>query len=137
MLKKVKVRIDSVTESCDEGITDKVREIADGYIKYDESGVLLLSYKTKSESGEITTEITSEDGGFFVRRKGAIQSGFLLSSGKRHDSLYIIPPYSFDMTVEATRVCHSLSKDGGELFFEYSMTVGNEQRTCSLRLVAE
>ena len=137
MLKKIKITIDSTTRAAGDCENDTVRELADGYIKYTEAGVVLLSYKTKTEAGEITTEILPEGKGFAIRRKGAIQSEFILEEGKRHDSVYSVPPYCFDMSVEAKRVGGSLTKDGGELILEYSMSVGGDERECIFRLHAE
>ena len=74
MLKKVKITIDSTTRARGDSEEDTMRELADGYVKYTERGVVLLSYKTKSEAGEVTTEILPEGSGFAIRRRGAIQS---------------------------------------------------------------
>ena len=137
MLKKVKITIDSTTRARGDSEEDTMRELADGYVKYTERGVVLLSYKTKSEAGEVTTEILPEGSGFAIRRRGAIQSEIILEEGKSHDSVYRIPPYSFDMSVQARSVVSTLTKDGGELILEYSMSVGADERECIFRLHAE
>lgn len=137
MLKKIKITIDSTTRAAGDSENDTARELADGYIKYTDRELTLLSYKTKTEAGEITTEILPEEGGFVIRRRGAIQSEFIFKEGEVHNSVYRIPPYSFDMSVRATRIISSLTKEGGELILEYSMSVGGDERECIFRLHAE
>ena len=134
MLKKVKITVSSAVITDGDPTPERTTEHREGYIKYTDTGVSLLSYKAESEGGRITTELFFEDGYVRIVRRGAIESEMILEPGKRHDSLYRIPPYSFDMSVKANKTVGAITPDGGELLFDYSMTVGGAEKSCIMQI---
>ena len=132
MLKKVKITVASAVRAEDEPTSERTVERADGYIKYGTGGVCLVSYKTKGEGGEITTEVFREENGVRLVRRGAIRSEIIFEEGKEHASLYCVPPLSFDMTVKTRTLDFGITENGGTLTLLYSMDVGGAQRLAKM-----
>ncbi len=138
MLKKVNILIKSAVTTDADPTPERTEERRGGYVKYtDGSGVSLLSYKSESEGGIITTELFFEDGAVRIVRRGAIESEMLIEVGKRHSSLYKIPPYAFDMSVTGESVRGGITPDGGELELAYSMSIGGVEKRCLMHITVK
>ena len=61
----------------------------------------------------------------------------LFSVEKTHKSIYKVPPFSFDMTIETLRLTSTLSDMGGEINLLYRMTVGGAVRKTKMKITAE
>ena len=70
-----------------------------------------------------------------VTRRGASESSIRLKIGEKHTSVYKVPPYAFDMEVEAIRIRNDMSIKGGRLDLFYFMTLGGQRR--KVRLTVE
>ena len=137
MLKKVKITVTSATRAEDEQTPERTVEKAEGYMKYDKSGVSLVSFKTKSEGGEFTTEVFREEGGVRLLRRGAITSEIIFEKGKAHTSLYRVPPLSFDLTVKTRALEFGITENGGTLTLVYSMDIGGAQRLAKMDITVK
>jgi uncharacterized beta-barrel protein YwiB (DUF1934 family) len=134
MLAKVNIRIRSSIANEGESAPELADEAHEGYIKYDESALLLLSYKVKTEGGSVTTELIPEDGAIRLVRRGAIASDLTFREGTSHKSLYTVAPYSFDMSVHTDSLAVRLDTDGGEVRISYRMEIGGAEKTCLMHL---
>lgn len=115
-----------------------------------EEGKLTLNYSETQEGGRVATQLelcelprqictACADSGkplYRVRltKRGGIESDMTFEEGKSSESLYRIPPYSFDMTVATVSIKADLNKAGGELRLRYSMTVGGQSRFTRLNI---
>lgn len=99
-----------------------------------ENGKITLSYKQKSEGGECKTNLTVKDKTVTLTRSGAIESVMIFSEGKTTETLYSIPPYSFDASIETKRIKSSLCSTGGTLELLYFITVGGAKKKMRLSL---
>lgn len=87
-------------------------------------GYAEIRYRESGDQGAISTVITVSGGTVRVARQGAVNSDIILSEGLRHESLYSVGPFSFDMSVTAKKIRSELSESGGRLDILYKMTVG-------------
>lgn len=136
---KVKLRIKSVIKGADDPTPEITDEECLGVMRCAAGGAAeRISYKITGEDGNKTeTAIELFDGAVRLLRHGAIESNMLFEVGVEHRSLYKIPPFSFDLTVNTSRIENSFSSLGGTLTLEYSMTVGGAERKCSMTVTAE
>lgn len=134
MLKKVKITVISSVRDEDEKTPERTEEHKDGYIKYDDSGVSLISFKTKDEGGEFTTELFKEGASVRLVRRGAIFSEIVFDEGKEHSSVYKVPPLSFDMTVKTRTLDWRVGEEGGTLTLLYSMEIGGARRLAAMEI---
>lgn len=136
---KVKLRIKSVINGTDEPTPEIAEEECFGVMRCaEDGGAERVSYKSTNGDGTKTESVIEFfDGAIRLLRHGAIESNMLFEVGVEHRSLYKIPPFSFDLTVNTSRIENSFSSLGGTLTLEYSMTVGGAERKCSMTVTAE
>ena len=140
-VKKVKLNISSVIENLDDS------GLADGDIERDSvscTGDLIsscqnhtISYLEKREGGEVRCSISQTPSGITVKRSGAVESEMSFALGKSYKTLYRVPPFSFDMTIETIRLSGNLSENGGEISLLYKMVVGGAAKKVKMRIAAE
>ena len=138
MLKKVRLKIESVIDNLDEGGLpqgESERSVSDcmGSLRMSD-GRITLTYTEKNEGAEIRSEIICLDGQVTVRRSGAIESELCFKEGVLHRSLYSIPPYKFDATVIAKRVRVAVTEMGGSIDLIYNMTVGGAEKAARMKI---
>lgn len=138
MITKVKIQIESSIENLDaqglaEGDTEKNLTNAEGSYRFGE-GEAFLNFAEQSEGGKIHTEISCLGNGVTVRRDGAIESRMHFAEGESHHSLYIIPPYEFDVIVTAKRVRVDLNSDGGTIDLLYHMEIGGAKKKARMKI---
>ncbi|MBO5906596.1 MAG: DUF1934 domain-containing protein [Clostridia bacterium] len=104
-----------------------------GYYYYSEEQIR-LTYTERGEGGEVNTEIKADSDVVTVARSGAIESEIRFKKGEEHSSLYSVPPYKFDMTVNPLRVSFELGADGGELDLYYNMKIGGANKAVRMRI---
>ena len=136
-VKEVCVAVKSVIQNLDGGIPygeDEVTEsIVFGFMKTAEDG-FFLTYSEDADGGKTVSDIITEGERVTVRRRGAVQSEMVFAVGESYDSLYEIPPYRFDMRVEATKIRNTLTLGGGGLDLFYKMEIGGAEKKVRLRL---
>lgn len=138
MLAKVEIKIHSSVTLKDDPLPEITDETNLGYVKYTDKGeVLLLSYKSVTEGGAVTTEVYPVEGGIRLVRRGAIDSELVFCEGESHSSLYKLPPYTFDMTVKTKKLGISLTPFGGEIRISYLACIGGAEKTCEMRITAK
>ena len=135
MLGKVEIKITSrVTLIGDPGpeITDEVNE---GYIKYTDAGeVILVSYKSWTEGGTVTTDVHLSEDSIRLVRRGAIDSELVFREGESYTTVYKLPPYAFDMNVMTKKLSVSITPLGGEIRISYGLTVGGAEKLCEMHI---
>ena len=138
MLKKVKLKIESTIDNLSsaglpEGEPEKSISQCEGVLRLSD-GRASLTYTEKSEGGEIRTQIVCLDGQVTVSRAGAIESRLCFVEGETHNSIYSIPPFSFDASVKTKRVRVEIGEDDGVIDLLYNMTVGGAEKAARMKI---
>ena len=133
---KVKLQIKSVIKGVDEPEPEITEEECVGVMKCAPDGKAeRISYKAVSEDGNASDSLIELfDGAVRLSRHGAIESTMLFEVGVKHESIYTVTPFSFDLSVEASRITQNLCSLGGELILDYLMNVGAAERSCSMKV---
>ena len=98
-------------------------------------GVYTLFYKEKTDEVITSTRIEIRpDGSVMLRRMGGIVSDMLFIEGKQTCTIYQIPPYKFDMTLNTKKIRTSFNDKSGEVQLIYSMNVGGGQKNARMKI---
>ena len=103
IIKEKKFKISSVIENLSqsglpEGDTERTEITPDGFLKISD-GEIVIMYSESTEGGKVVSDIIIADDTVSVIRRGAVVSDMVFSEGERHNSLYQVPPYSFDTEI--------------------------------------
>ena len=133
-------RVHSVIDNLDdaglpEGAPEISETVSDGFLKID-GDTLYITYKEDSEGGRIISDITVSQEGVHLLRRGAIEFDVTFIEGKSVNTVYSIPPYSFDATVRTSRIRSEMTKAGGSVRIHYSMNVGGQEKSVRLKITA-
>lgn len=138
MISRVKIRIESIIDNLDEnglpdGESEKSVTLHDGVYRYTGDGAR-ISYKEKTEGGEIENEILVFENLVTVRKWGAIISDLAFREGESQGSIYQVPPYRFECEVRARRVTTELSAVGGRINLVYNMKIGGAEKSAIMKI---
>ena len=97
-------------------------------------GAITLSYSEKTDGGEVNSLITVKPDSVTVSRTGAIESEFFFREGEKNNSLYKIPPYSFDAEIYTKKIRNNLSAEGGVLTVIYNMALGGGNKSVRMKI---
>ncbi len=137
-VKEVTLTVKSTVENIEDGVVDhELDEVSEfttsGFMKTTEDG-FFLTYSEEGDGGRTVSDITTKGETVRVRRVGSVVSDLLFEVGVVHTSIYEVPPYQFDMSVEATKIRNSLSLGAGGLDLFYKMNVGGATKKVRLRI---
>ena len=137
-VKEVTLVVKSTIENIENGVVDhSLDEVSEstvsGFMKPTENG-FFLTYSEEGDGGRTVCDITAEQNCVRVRRIGSVVSDLLFEVGAAHTSIYEVPPYRFDMTVEATKIRNTLSLGTGMLDLFYKMQIGGAEKKVRLRI---
>ncbi len=124
-------RIEDLDESGLATDAEEIKTESAGFLRAAEDE-MLLTYTEGEGEAKVFSQITVRGETVFVNRRGASESSIVLEVGKKHASVYKVPPYSFDMEVEAKRIRNGMTLKGGRLDLFYLMTVGGQARKVRL-----
>ena len=127
----VRSRIEDLDESGLATDAEEIKSESVGFLRAAEDE-MLLTYTEGEGEAKVFSQITVRGETVAVNRRGANESSIVLEVGKKHASIYKVPPYSFDMEVEAKRIRNSMGLKGGCLDLFYLMTVGGQARKVRL-----
>jgi len=127
----VRSRIEDLDESGLATDAEEIKSESVGFLRAAEDEMLLTYTEGEGET-KVFSQITVRGETVTVNRRGANESSIVLEVGKKHASIYKVPPYSFDMEVEAKRIRNGMSLKGGRLDLFYLMTVGGQARKVRL-----
>lgn len=138
MLKKIKIDINSRIENLDDyGLSDGDIEASStshfGSLKIFEDE-FKISYKEENEGGTVSCDILVTNSQVVVRRNGSIISTLVFCEQEPYETVYELPPYKFDMTVETKKIRSTLSENGGDLDILYEMSVGGAKKRTSMKI---
>ena len=129
----VRSRIEDLDESGLATDAEQIQNTSTGFLRESE-GEMLLTYTEGEGEAKAFSQITVLSDTVIVTRRGASESSIRLKIGEKHTSVYKVPPYSFDMEVEALRIRNTMSLKGGRLDLFYLMTIGGPRRKVRLTL---
>ena len=137
-VKEVTLVVKSTIENIEDGVVDHaLDEVSEstvsGFMKPTEDG-FFLTYSEEGDGGRTVCDITVCADTVRVRRIGSVVSDLLFEVGVTHTSIYEVPPYRFDMSVEATKIRNTLSLGAGMLDLFYKMQVGGAEKKVRLRI---
>ena len=137
-VKEVTLLVKSTIENIEDGIVDHdLDEVSEstvsGFMKPVEDG-FFITYSESGEDGRTVCDITVVGSTVRVRRVGTVVSDLLFEVGVEHTSIYEVPPYKFDMSVEATKIRNSLALGSGVLDLFYKMNVGGATKKVRLKI---
>lgn len=137
-VKEVTLVVRSTIENIEDGVVDhsldEVSEItASGFMKPTADG-FFLTYSEEGDGGRTVSDVTVSENTVRVRRVGSVVSDLLFEVGAVHTSIYEVPPYKFDMSVEATKIRNTLALGTGMLDLFYKMKVGGAEKKVRLRI---
>lgn len=98
----------------------------------EENGIITLLYTQNTGGGECKTVLTVKDKTVTLSRSGAIDGVMVFSEGETTETIYSIPPYSFDASIQTKRLKSSLSATGGTLELLYFITIGGAKKKMRL-----
>ena len=127
----VRSRIEDLDESGLVTDAEELKSESMGFLRAAEDEMLLTYTEGEGES-KVFSQVLIRGESVNVNRRGATESSILLEVGKKQTSIYKVPPYSFDMEVEAKRIRNSMSLKGGRLDLFYLMTIGGQARKVRL-----
>ena len=93
-------------------------------------GTTLLSYEEKRDGASVSCEILIKDDEVKVLRRGDVISEMVFAVGKTHESVYRVPPFSFDMKISTSRI----ENDEASLALFYEMSVGGAEKRCRMKI---
>ena len=136
-IKEGKFLVRSFIEDLDEsGLatdSEELKSESEGFLRAAEDEMLLTYTEGEGES-KVFSQVLIRGESVVVNRRGASESSMMLKVGEKHTSVYKVPPYSFDMEVEAKRIRNTMSLKGGRLDLFYMMTIGGQARKVRLTI---
>lgn len=133
--------VHSVIENLDDaGLPEGEPEISittsEGFLKVSEERTV-ISYAEATDGGKVTTDITVEGGAITLSRRGAVVFDATFKEGEACNTVYSVPPYSFDTAIKTKRASSGITKAGGELRLLYSMNIGGQEKSVRLKISAK
>lgn len=99
-----------------------------------EKATTTVSYKEARDGSSVLCEITASGENVTVRRRGDVSCDMLFSQGEKYETIYKVPPFSFDMEINTVRIDNSISEKNGVLSLIYDMTVGGAKKRCRMKI---
>ena len=99
----VRSRIEDLDESGLVTDAEEIKSESMGFLRAAEDEMLLTDTEGEGES-KVFSQVLIRGASVIVNRRGATESSICLEVGKKQTSVYKVPPYSFDMEVEAKRI---------------------------------
>ena len=95
----------------------------------------VIEYTEKSEGGEVICRLTLlADGRVLLKRSGAVECEITFEENKTQDTLYSVPPYSFDMRVHTVRIRKNIGPHEGDVRLLYLMNVGGRDAKTNMKI---
>lgn len=136
-IKCVNVTVRSVIDNIEDGlpIGDPERTLitAPGSLT-DDGGVLTLQYAEEGEGQRTDVTLIYRTGGVILSRRGSVVVDLVFEEGEECRTVYSVPPYKFDMTVNTKRIRSTLSGEGGELQLIYDMNIGGQDKRVRMHI---
>ena len=127
----VRSRIEDLDENGLFSDAEEIKSESAGFLRAGEDE-MLLTYTEGEGEAKVFSQVSIRGDAVTVHRRGASESTMMLRVGEQHTSVYKVPPYAFDMAVEAKRIRNSLTLKGGRLDLFYMMTIGGQARKVRL-----
>ena len=136
-IKCVNVTVRSVIDNVENGLSVGDPEVtvisASGSLTA-EGDVLTLQYAEEGEGQRPDVTLSYRNGGIILSRRGSVVVDLVFEEGEECRSVYSVPPYKFDMTVDTRRIRSTLSEDGGELQLIYNMNIGGQDKRVRMHI---
>lgn len=113
------------TQSAD-GESDTVELTTAGKLELADGGYVLTYHESESTGMEgVITSLRVRDAEVQLERSGAMNSLLVLEKGKRHMSCYNTPHGSLMMGVYTKELHNTMTPQGGELEFHYTLDINS------------
>ena len=136
-IKCVNVTVRSVIDNVENGLSVGDPEVtvisASGSLTA-EGDVLTLQYAEEGEGQRTDVTLSYRNGGIILSRRGSVVVDLVFEEGEECRTVYSVPPYKFDMTVDTRRIRSTLSEDGGELQLIYNMNIGGQDKRVRMHI---
>jgi len=119
-----------------EGDSEKDEFRVSGFVK-SENGTVTLSYVEKRNGAAVSCDVKVSPEKVEVQRRGDVSCDMIFTVGKTHESVYKVPPFSFDMKITALRIDSSIEKEDGSLSLLYLMNIGGAEKRCRMKIARE
>ena len=116
-----------------DGAPEKDELTVTGSLKTEKT-ITTVSYKEVIDGSSVLCEITASGENVTVRRRGDVSCDMLFLQGKKYETIYKVPPFSFDMEINTVRIDNSISEKNGVLSLLYDMTVGGAKKRCRMKI---
>lgn len=138
IIKEKKFKISSVIENLTpSGLVDGEAECTEitpeGFLKITDDE-FVITYSENNDSGRVVSDITLTEKTVTVTRRGGVVSDMVFSEGKRHKSLYQVPPYSFDAEIFTKKIRNNMTRDGGRVDIFYTMKIGGADKSVRMKI---
>ena len=96
-----------------------------------------LTYTETTDGAKVYYRVTADsEDTLTVSRSGAIVSEIVFRAGERYTSVYRIPPYAFDMTVETESLSVKWEGAGIEIAVVFRSTLGGSSQRTEMTITA-
>ena len=136
-MEKVKINIESVVEDIDDAglVTSSDKTKSEAYGILDESGgAFTVSYSETAEGITTRSEIIIGSEAITVKRCGGLEYDFVFFEGKTTESLYKVPPYSFDTEIYTRRIRKEIVGSDLKVTLFYDMTIGGAKKKTRMNI---
>ncbi len=100
----------------------------------DEDGIITVKYAEEAEGQRTDVTLVHRAGGVILSRRGSVVVDLVFEEGEECRTLYSVPPYKFDMTVNTKKIRSTLSGAGGELQLIYDMNIGGQDKRVRMHI---
>lgn len=138
IIKEKKFRICSVIDNLlpsglVDGAPEKTEISPDGFLKISEAEYE-ITYSEMTEGGKIVSAITVNADSVRVKRVGAVESDMYFKEREVHESIYGVPPYSFDVVITTKKIRNNMTRESGRLDIHYLMKIGGADKAVRMKI---
>lgn len=93
-----------------------------------------IRYEESGEGGRTSCTLRLSEDGATLTRLGAIDCVMQFKEGRTTSTVYKIPPYAFDMSLNALRIRNEVGREGGDVRLIYLMSVGGQEKRARMKI---
>ncbi len=118
--------------TAEDGEITEISSVSPGCLRDD-----TLTYTETTEGAKVYHRVTLGGDALTVSRAGAVVSEIVFRAGAQHTSVYRIPPYAFDMTVDTESLAVNRENGGLSITLVFSSLLGGSRQRTEMTITAE